>query len=150
MRIWSKIKGNNMLCRRELLKQICLVVDMKWNLQKYIVLSKKSSGTFKLNFTFSLSSAISVKGWSYGSGGNCYSKELRRKYQSLCNKFGCHVNSYPVAYFKLPTTPPPKKKRELTLSFKDMLRSFLTWILLTSKQISYMIIHFIFYFLMEY
>ena len=51
-----------MLCKRELLKQICLVVDMKWNLQKYIVLSKKSSGTFKLNFTFSLSCAISVKG----------------------------------------------------------------------------------------
>ena len=51
-----------MLCKRELLKQICLVVDIKWNLQKYIVLSKKSSVTFKLNFTFSLSSAISVKG----------------------------------------------------------------------------------------
>ena len=51
-----------MLCKRELLKQICLVVDIKWNLQKYIVLSEKSSVTFKLNFTFSLSSAISVKG----------------------------------------------------------------------------------------
>ena len=52
----SKIKGNNMICKCELLKQICLVVDMKWNLQKYIVPSKKCSGTF------SLSSVISVNG----------------------------------------------------------------------------------------
>ena len=58
----SKIKGNNMICKCELLKQICLVVDMKWNLQKYIVLNKKCSGTFNLNFTFSLSSAVSVNG----------------------------------------------------------------------------------------
>ena len=58
----SNIKGNNMICKCELLKQICLVVDMKWNLQKYIILSKKCSGTFNLNFTFSLSIAISVKG----------------------------------------------------------------------------------------
>ena len=42
----SKLKGNDKICKGELLKQICLVADMKWNLWEYIVLSKKCSESF--------------------------------------------------------------------------------------------------------
>ena len=72
--------------------------DMKWNLQKYIFLSKKCSGTSNLNFTFSLSSAISVKDEVMQVGVIAAPKNWEGNINLSVLKCICHVNFYPVTY----------------------------------------------------